>query len=153
MKLPSRLDDLGRRLLPAWVDRALMLKALSFALIGCINAAIDFGVFSIGYFYVGLPIVVANVIAWCAAVSNSYVLNSLITFAAESERRLSVKAYLTFAATQVGGLVANTTTVVVASFFMPVLLAKVLAMAASFVVDFSLSHLVVFRRREENPQR
>jgi putative flippase GtrA len=153
MKLPSRLDDLGRRLLPAWVDRALMLKALSFALIGCINAAIDFGVFSIGYFYVGLPLVVANVIAWCAAVSNSYVLNSLITFAAESERRLSVKAYLTFAATQVGGLVANTTTVVVASFFIPVLLAKVLAMAASFVVDFSLSHLVVFRRREENPQR
>jgi putative flippase GtrA len=66
---------------------------------------------------------------------------------------LSVKRYLTFAATQIGGLIANTTTVVIASFFMPVLLAKVLAIAASFVVDFTLSHLVVFRRREENTHR
>jgi putative flippase GtrA len=32
---------------------------------------------------------------------------------------------------------------------MPVLIAKLLAIAASFVVDFMLSHLVVFRRREE----
>ena len=46
------------------------------------------------------------------AVTNSYVLNSMITFAAESGRRLSFKAYVTFAATQVGGLVANTITVV-----------------------------------------
>jgi putative flippase GtrA len=77
----------------------------------------------------------------------------MITFRAETGRRLNVKAYLTFAATQVGGLVANTATVVVASFFMPVLFAKVLAIAASFVVDFSLSHFVVFRRREENTHR
>ena len=142
-----------QRLVPPWLDRALMLKATSFALIGCVNATIDFIVFSIGYFYFGLPIVVANIISWCVAVTNSYVMNSLITFAAESGRRLSVKAYLTFAATQLGGLFANTLTVVIASFFIPVVFAKVLAIGASFVVDFSLSHLVVFRRREETPNR
>ena len=138
-----------QRLLPAWLDRALVLKAVSFALIGCVNASVDFIVFSIGYFYLGLPIIAANPIAWCAAVTNSYVLNSLITFAAESGRRLTFKAYVTFAATQIGGLIANTTTVIVASYFMPVLFAKLLAIGASFVVDFTLSHLVVFRRRHE----
>ena len=141
--------SLLQRLLPAWLDRALVLKAVSFGLIGCVNASVDFIVFSVGYFYLGLPIIAANPIAWCVAVTNSYVLNSLITFAAESGRRLSFKSYVTFATTQVGGLIANTVTVIVASYFIPVLFAKVLAIGASFAVDFTLSHFVVFRRRDE----
>ena len=146
MKFPPQSLE---RLLPAWLDRALMAKAVSFALIGCVNATIDFAVFSIGHLYFELPIVPANLISWSVAVTNSYVLNSMFTFAAESGRRLSFGRYLAFVATQIGGLVANTLTVVVASYFMPVLLAKFLAIGASFVVDFTLSHLVVFRRRGE----
>ena len=151
MTLPPWIDSLLQRVLPAWVDRALVAKAISFGLIGCVNATVDFVVFSIGHLYFGLPIIPANLISWCVAVTNSYVLNSMITFAAESGRRLSFKSYFAFAATQVGGLIANTLTVFVASFFIPVLIAKLLAIGASFVVDFTLSHLLVFRRREETP--
>ena len=153
MRFPAPIDNLLQRLLPAWVDRETLAKAVSFGLIGCVNATVDFVVFSIGYFYFGLPIIAANIISWCVAVTNSYVLNSMITFAAESGRRLSVKAYLTFAATQIGGLVANTITVVVASYFIPVVFAKIIAIGASFVVDFTLSHLVVFRRRQETTRQ
>jgi putative flippase GtrA len=142
-------QNLLRRFIPAWIDRALIVKAVSFAAIGCVNATVDFVVFSILHLYVGLPIIPANLISWCVAVTNSYVLNSMITFAAESGRRLRVRAYVAFAVTQGGGLIANTVTVFVASYFMPVLLAKVLAIGASFVVDFTLSYLVVFRRREQ----
>jgi putative flippase GtrA len=143
------LDDLRRRFLPTWLDRALVVKAVSFALIGCVNATVDFVVFSIGHLYFGLPIIPANLISWCVAVTNSYVLNSMITFAKESGRRLSFKSYITFAATQGGGLVANTVTVFFASYLVHVLIAKVLAIGASFVVDFTLSHLIVFRGRAE----
>ena len=87
------------------------MKAVSFGLIGCINSVIDFVVFSLSHLYFGLPIIPANLMAWCVAVTNSYVLNSMFTFAAESGRRLSVKPYFAFAATQVGGLIANTITV------------------------------------------
>ncbi len=152
MKLSPRIDGLLARVLPAWVDRTLFAKAVSFALIGCVNASVDFAVFSLLYLYFGLPIIPANLVAWCVAVSNSYVLNSTITFAAESGRRLSFKSYVAFAATQVGGLIANTVTVFAASYFIPVLLAKLLAIGASFVVDFTLSHLLVFRRRGDKPQ-
>lgn len=151
MQFPAPIDSLLQRLLPAWIDRAVLAKAVSFGLIGCVNAAVDFAVFSLNHFYFGLPIVPANVIAWCVAVTNSYVLNSMVTFAAESGRRLNGRRYLTFAATQVGGLLANTATVFFASFFMPVLVAKVMAIGASFVVDFTLSHLVVFRRGAQPP--
>ena len=49
---------------------------------------------------------------------------------------------------RIAGIVANTTTVFVASYFMPVLVGKVLAIGSSFAVNFLLSHFVVFRRRE-----
>ena len=147
MPMPAspRLFD---RLLTAWHERAMALKAVSFAAVGVVNSAVDFAVFSFAYYWLGLPIVAANVMAWLVAVSGSYVMNSLTTFARESGRELRAKAYFTFLISQVGGLLANTATVFVASYFMPVLLGKVLAIGASFLVNFSLSHFVVFRKRK-----
>jgi putative flippase GtrA len=145
MAPPPRLSA---RLIAAWHERAIVLKAVSFAAVGVVNAAVDFGVFSFAYYYLELPIVAANVMAWIVAVSGSYVMNSLTTFAHESGRELRARAYFTFLISQVAGLVANTATVFVASLFMHVLLGKVLAIGASFLVNFSLSHFVVFRKRK-----
>ena len=99
-------------------------------MIGLVNTGIDFGVFTFTYYYLGWHILVANPIAWLMAVSNSYVLNSMITFAAETGRRLSVKAYITFILTQAGGLIANTTTVFALSYFMSAWMAKIPAIGA-----------------------
>lgn len=147
------LSQLARRALDAWHQRAIALKALSFAVVGVVNSAVDFGGFSFAYYYLALPIVTANVLAWIVAVSGSYVMNSLTTFARESGRVLTLRAYAGFAASQVAGLVANTATVVIASYFMPVWVGKVLAIGVSFLVNFSLSHFVVFRKRPGAPQR
>ncbi len=97
-----------------------------------------------------MALVPANVLAWLIAVSGSYVMNSFITFAAESGRQLRLRDYTTFIASGIAGLVANTTVLVIASYWMPVLAAKLTAVAASFLVNFSLSHFVVFRRRDRN---
>src|SRR3954471_4353638 len=130
---------LFERLIAAWHERAIALKAMSFALVGVVNSAVDFGVFALAHSYFDVPIIPANVLSWLVAVSGSYVMNSLTTFARESGRELRAKAYFTFLISQVGGLLANTATVFVASYFMPVLLGKVLAIGASFLVNFSLS--------------
>jgi putative flippase GtrA len=144
--IPSAAQDLIDRLHAASRERATVFKAVSFGLIGFVNTAIDFGVFSFGYYFLGLPIVAANLFSWVFAVSASYVLNSTITFSVDSPRELTVKTYATFVLAQLAGFAANTTTILVASHFMPVLFGKVLATGASFVVNFSLSHFVVFRR-------
>ena len=143
--IPSTAQDLIDRLHAASRERATMFKALSFGLIGCVNTAIDFGVFSFGYYVLGLPIVMANLLSWIFAVSASYIMNSMITFSIESGRELTVRTYATFILAQLAGFAANTTTILVASHFMPVLFGKVLATGVSFLVNFSLSHFVVFR--------
>jgi putative flippase GtrA len=143
--IPSAAQDLIDRLYAASRERATMFKAVSFGLIGFVNTAIDFGVFSFGYYVLNLPIVAANLLSWIIAVSGSYVLNSMITFSVESGRELTIRTYATFLLAQLAGFAANTTTILVASHFMPVLFGKVLATGVSFLVNFSLSHFVVFR--------
>ena len=147
MTLPPILDRLVRRLVQAWHDRAITLKAASFAVVGVVNTLIDYGVFLGGYYVLKLPLIPANVLAWMVAVSGSYVMNSFITFAAEFGRQLRWRSYGAFVVSGIAGLIANTATLVIGSIWLPVPAAKLLAVAASFVVNFSLSHFVVFRTR------
>jgi putative flippase GtrA len=153
MELPAPLVRLYRRLAQAWRERAVVLKAASFAGVGLINALVDLAVFFTAYKIFKLPLIPANVVAWLVAVSGSYVMNSFVTFAAESGRELRWRAYGAFVASGIAGVTANTTTLVVASYWVPVLPAKLMAMGASFLVNFSLSHFVVFRARERRADR
>jgi putative flippase GtrA len=171
MKAPGRLKTSANRALTALKKRAMVLKAISFALVGAVNTVIDASVFFLAYAALGsspaavsalsrfvdlcgcgnlqvITLITANVLAWFVAVSFSYVMNSMITFAAESGRKLRWQAYGAFLASGVVGVVANTVTLVVAAHFMPVWAAKALAILISFGVNFSMSHFVVFRTRK-----
>jgi putative flippase GtrA len=145
--IPAPLQNLIDRLTVAWHERAVALKAISFAIVGIVNTAIDFGVFWTTARFLGWPLVPANVLAWLVAVSFSYAMNSFITFGPESGRILRWRDYATFAASGVAGMVASTATLFALSYVLPVLGAKLLSIFVSFVVNFSLSHFVVFRTR------
>jgi putative flippase GtrA len=125
-------------------------------LVGVVNAAIDFAVFWTAVQAFDLPKIPANVLAWMVAVSASYVMNSFTTFAAESGRKLRWRSYGAFVASGVAGMVASTVALVIADWLLRALIAgadlrlaiaKVSAIGVSFLVNFSLSHFVVFRPR------
>jgi putative flippase GtrA len=157
MAVLHRLSTLFPRAVSAIRDRIVILrKAISFGLIGVVNTAVDFGVFMFGVKVLGLALVPANVLSWLIAISGSYVMNSFITFAAESGRRLTRRGYATFVASGIVGAIANTATLVVAASLLEsiipganVPIAKLLAIGVSFVVNFSMSHFVVFRPRRQ----
>lgn len=168
----SRYASARARLLVGWRNGALSLKAISFGLIGVVNTAIDYCVFlmaraALGHSSLALAgfasvsafcrcgsaatvaLIAANTISWLVAVSCSYVMNSSITFAAETGRKLRLRAYFAFVVSGIAGWLANTATLLVAAevLLLPVWAAKAVAILASFVVNFSLSHFVVFRVR------
>jgi putative flippase GtrA len=133
-------------------------KAISFGLVGVVNAAIDFAVFWPATHALGLPKDPAKVLSWMVAVSASYVMNSLITFAAESGRKLRWRAYGAFVLSGVAGMVASVVALDLAERLLRGLIldhdlrlaaAWICSIGASFVVNFSLSHFVVFRQRAE----
>ena len=147
MELPARLENLRARLTLAWRERAVSLKALSFATVGVINTAVDAAVFFLMLGFVTGSLVVANVTAWLIAVTGSYVMNSFTTFSAETGGRLRLRDYAGFVGSGLVAVVATTTTVVIAANFMPVWAAKGVAILVSFAVNFSITHFVVFRAR------
>ena len=145
--IPAPLRNILERLTVAWHERAIALKAISFAFVGVINTVIDFSVFWTAATYLHWPLVPANVLAWLVAVSFSYAMNSFTTFGPESGGVLRWRDYGTFIASGVAGMIASTTTLFLLSYVLPVLGAKLLSILVSFVVNFSLSHFVVFKAR------
>jgi putative flippase GtrA len=145
--IPPR-QSLFERLRQAWAARALALKAASFAIIGVVNTGIDFAVFWSEVRYWGWPLVPANMLSWLVAMTFSYAMNSFITFGPESGRKLRWRDYFTFAVSGVAGMIASTATLLALSFAVPVLVAKLLSILVSFVVNFTLSHFVVFRAKK-----
>ena len=150
--IPAPLQNIVDRLTVAWHERAIALKAISFAFVGVINTVIDFSVFWTAATYLQWPLVPANVLAWLVAVSFSYAMNSFTTFGPESGRTLRWRDYGTFIVSGVAGMVASTTTLFLLSYVLPVLAAKLISILVSFVVNFSLSHFVVFKARPPKGQ-
>ena len=149
MPLPLPLENLRVRLTEAWQRRAVSLKALSFATVGLINTAVDATVFFLMLGFVTSSLIVANVSAWLIAVTGSYVMNSFTTFSAETGGRLRLKDYAGFVGSGLVAVIATTTTVVLAANYLPVWAAKGVAILVSFVVNFSITHFVVFRARPD----
>jgi putative flippase GtrA len=172
MPRASPYDSLRATLTAVWRKWAFSRKALTFATIGVINTAVDYCVFliaraallhsAIAHAEIGslsdfcrcgdpmsFTLVVSNLISWSVAVTGSYVMNSSVTFAAESGGKLRWSAYLAFVASGILGWLANTTVLLIGAelLLLPIWLAKAVAILAGFVLNFSLSHFVVFRVR------
>lgn len=152
MSLSASLGTLRTRLVDAWRQRAVTLKALSFATVGVINTAVDATVFFLLLGYATTSLIVANVGAWLVAVTGSYVMNSFTTFSAETGGKLRLKDYAGFVGSGLVAVIATTTTVVIAAKFMPIWAAKGLAILVSFAVNFSITHFVVFRPKTERAE-
>jgi putative flippase GtrA len=159
------------KLAEVWRNRAISIKAFSFALIGLVNTVVDYSVFlsaravleqttEVPALAAALSIardtvllITANMAAWLVAVTGSYIMNSSVTFAAESGRKLRWRAYAAFVVSGIAGLIANTAMLVFGTnaLLLPIWIAKALAILASFITNFSLSHFVVFRVRHNSP--
>ena len=149
MRLPAPMASLLDRLLAAWRERAVALKAVSFALVGLVNTAVDATVFFLLLGFVTSSLVIANVTAWFVANTGSYVMNSFTTFSAETGGKLRLKHYAGFVGSGIVAVTASTIAVVIAAKFMPVWGAKAIAILVSFAVNFTITHFVVFRPKNE----
>jgi len=147
---PAPAASLLERLRAAWRERTVALKAISFAVVGLVNTAVDATIFFLLLAYVTPSLAIANITAWFIANTGSYVMNSFTTFSAETGGRLNLRHYAGFVGSGIVAVTASTITVVLAAKFMPVWAAKAIAILVSFAVNFSITHFVVFRTKSES---
>ena len=121
-------------------------QASRYLLTGGTAAVVDICGFALGL-RAGLPIIPAATLSFLAGALVNYLLSSRFVF----RQRRSVRAYLLFLAVATLGLVLNVTltTLIAAHTPLPPVAAKIVAIAISFVFNFTLNVLIVFRPRDE----
>jgi putative flippase GtrA len=127
-------------------------KILCYSLVGVVNTATDFAVFSILYYVAGWGPLWANSLAFGIAVSQSYLLNARWTFQ-QRTTDLSLKAYANFVMINLGCLSISSGTIYMLQSITSPLMAKLLAAGIVLVWGFLMSNRFVFATRQHSVLR
>ncbi len=120
-------------------------RAFRFALVGIANTAIDMALFAALFYWVGWGLLPAHIAAFLVAATNSYLMNKAWTFADGTRGRAAWIKGIRYVAVATVGLGLSSLTIWLAAFVVPVMVAKVLAIVASFAWNYAASATLVFR--------
>lgn len=115
-----------------------------FGFVGTLNTVLDFFAFFVFYNLFGFWFVIAHLLAFFIALTNSFLLNALWTFKNLKHDQL-IKQIGTFIVIGLTGLILSTIVIFVAQKFMWVYAAKILAMVVSLIWNYIGSYIFVFR--------
>ena len=123
-----------------------MARVARFALVGLLNTATDFGTFLL-LVSLAVPVAVANMLAYGCGMVVSFTLNRNWTFADGGRSSVSADRLLRFVAVNVAAMVVSTLVVVGLSAFLPIVLAKALAICLSAVISYLGMSRIVFAQQ------
>ena len=122
----------------------IVRQSFKFGLVGLANTAIDFLIFGWLYLGWGWDYLFANAIAYSSGIVNSFLLNKHWTFSETKARGHTPQQFVVFALLNVFGLGISTLVLAVMAKFLPVLLAKLIAIAVTFIWNFLSSRRFVY---------
>jgi putative flippase GtrA len=116
-----------------------------FSIVGGLNTLVDLAVFLLLVKLFSVPLVPANLLAFAVALANSYLLNRLWTFH-DSATATSLGTISRFVLFNIcGALLATAALALLAALGLPVLAAKLLAIAVSMAWNYLTMRHFVFR--------
>lgn len=120
-------------------------RPLKFAIVGLLNTGIDFVTFVILYSYSDIPLLVANSIAYCAGIVNSFIWNKLWTFGDYEHHHTT--SYQFVATLLVYGLGLALSNLIIAVFviLLPAAIAKLIAIAGTVCWTYWASKKYVYK--------
>jgi len=130
------------------IDRAphSLKQAFRFGLVGVTNTLLDFGIFALLYYQLDQPLLVANSLAFSAAVVQSYLLNKAWTFKGAKQSVSRKREFGLYLLVQLGALILSNVTVFALSQYLEPMISKVIATLVTFVWGFVLSKKIVFKQ-------
>lgn len=124
-------------------------ETILYVVFGIITTAVDFAVFSVLYFFLGLDEVLSNTLAWIMAVVVAFVTNKVIVFnSIDCGTKELFKEIVSFTLARVASLViTDIFLVLAANIHMNMLLAKALISVVVVIMNYIFSKLFIFRSR------
>lgn len=120
-------------------------KLLRFGIVGVLNTIIDYAVFVFCLQIAGLHLLAANTLAFLVAVNFSYVMNKAWTFRDGSRGMVAVTRGTLFLASYTIGFLIGSLVLWKGSQYVDPRLAKLASIGTTFVINFILCKIMVFR--------
>lgn len=124
-----------------------------FAVVGCLNTAIDIGLFLLLVRMFPGHTAVSNVISYSAGLLNSFILNKFWTFAETSRHGPAGRQFVLFVLFNLVGLAISTGLVVALTGVTGPALAKVLSVPIVFVWGYVTNRRLVYAARPVRVER
>jgi len=122
---------------------------ITYCVIGIFNTVIDYGIFTISYKLVLLPVGISQIIGFMAGSLSGYILNSRHTFAKGKGRtKAQMLQYI-----GIDVVLAFLTSIFIhylSTYYINVYIIKIIISLVIFVVHYTLYKYVVFRIRKED---
>ncbi|HEY6482910.1 MAG TPA: GtrA family protein [Steroidobacteraceae bacterium] len=122
------------------------MRALRFGVVGVVNTAVDFSIYSALTLAAGVLPAIANILSYSCGIGVSFWLNRAWTFRDRNTGHLSTQLLLFLGGNLVGLALSTLVVAWLARDWGP-LPAKVASIGASFAWNFAFSNLVVFGKR------
>ena len=125
----------------------------TYGFFGCMNTAIDYGLYSLLYYVLGVPVLIAQAVGLICGSSNGYLLNSTITF--EEGRGRTKGQYFQYVGVDIvlalltGAFMQWAETHI----DLPMILIKVIMTAVVTVIHYLVYKKLVFRIRKDERRK
>ncbi len=124
-------------------------RFLRFCVVGVINTSIDFVMFSLLYYWLHYPVLMAHAMGYAIAVTNSFCWNFLWTFRSESDRH-PVRLTIAFFSVQLCVLGVSCVLLWILKVYMPVLLAKLMVVGVTMFLSYFGNLKLVFTKQAQS---
>jgi len=119
-------------------------RTLRYAIVGVLNTSVDIAVFSLGIYWLDLPLLLANTMAFLVAVTQSFILNRFWTFS-DYRKNISVHhQWLHFILLNVVGLGLSSVIIWSSADLVTSIGAKCAATILVFIWGYNVSKRFVF---------
>ncbi|MEM7707639.1 MAG: GtrA family protein [Pseudomonadota bacterium] len=130
---------------PELMKSETVRQGAAYGAVGVVNTLTDFLVFIVLLYLVEIHLLLANTLAFCVAVIQSYILNNYWTFGAVPRKVSHHRQLGAFLLVQMGALALSNVTIVLLSQYLNPMISKLFATVVAFAWGFVLSKRFVFR--------
>lgn len=123
------------------------MSVIRFVVTGGLNTVIDLAVFALLYFIFEVHLILANVLAFLVAVTNSYLMNRYWSFAHLRSNKHTLREYIEFVSASIFAVFFSTAILVFGQAYLAVGILKLLAAIVTPIVNFLLYRFLVFAPR------
>ena len=134
------------------VKKILNRETISYVICGVLTTIVSMGVYWVGYDFMNLDVLIANILSWVISVSFAYVVNKIFVFQSKTRQFYDImKEVMAFFGGRVGTLLIETLIlfIFVTLIGLHEMLVKLAAQFIVLVLNYVISKLFIFKNKEK----